>query len=247
MQERAMGWQAGRCVANSLAWYETLLRTHDVSGAISRGVWTCRQGVPPYYSNAVTLDRSDAVVQTRVLRDLEVDLARPFSVKDSFAVLDLVPLGLRPLFDAEWIWRAPSAVPPGHGPRHVEWRRVTGNEELERWEASWRDHGSPASTRVFLPELLESGDVALLAAHRGERIVAGCVANRTRAVVGFSNFFADEADDADREHLMASAVGETMRFAPGMPVVGYERDEDLARARRLGFDTVGPLRVWLAE
>ena len=37
---------------------------------------------------------------------------RPFSVKDSFAVLELAPLGLRPLFGAEWIWRDPSLGPP---------------------------------------------------------------------------------------------------------------------------------------
>jgi len=35
--------------------------------------------------------------------------------------------------------------------------------------------------------------------------------------------------------------------APGLPVVGYERGEELDRAMRLGFAPVGPLRIWLAE
>jgi hypothetical protein len=239
-----MSWQASRCVSNSLGWYETVLRTHGVSGAITKGLWACRQKVPPYYSNAITVDSSDAAVQTEVLRDLEADLVRPFSVKDSFAVLELAPLGLRPLFDAEWVWRDLSSGPPEYERREVEWRRVMGDEELGRWEAAWRNNGSPADARVFLPGLLTSGEVVLLAAHHGDRIVAGCAANRTPGVVGFSNFFTDEAD---REPLMASAIGETMRFAPGLPVVGYETGEDLAGARRLGFEAVGPLRVWLAE
>ena len=239
-----MSRQASRCVFNNLGWYEAVLRTHGVSGAITKGVWTCRQRVPAYHSNAITVDSSGAAVQTQVLRDLETVLERPFSVKDSFAVLELAPLGLRPLFDAEWIWRDPSAGPPDDDRHDVEWRRVMGDEELGRWEAAWRSNGSPADTRVFLPDLLTSGEVVLLAAHQGDRIVAGCAANRTPGVVGFSNFF---TDDADRELLMASAVGEAMRFAPGLPVVGYESGEDLARARRLGFQAVGPLRVWFAE
>jgi hypothetical protein len=243
-QTRPMSSQATACVANSLGWYEAVLRPHGVSGEITMGVWTCRQRVPPYYSNAITVDASDARVQAEVLRDLAMDLARPFSVKDSFAALELAPLGLRPLFDAEWMWRDPSSGAPEHGPRNLEWRRVTSDEELDRWEAAWRTNGSPANSRVFLPDLLTSGDVLLLAGHQGDRIVAGCAANHTPGVVGFSNFF---AEDAERESVMASALGAVMRLAPGLPVVGYDRGDDLAIARRLGFHTVGALRVWLAD
>jgi hypothetical protein len=240
-----MSWQTSACVSNSLGWYEAVLRTHGVSGVITGGVWTCHEEVPPYYSNAMTIDSSDAVVQTEVLRDLAKDLVRPFSVKDSFALLDLAPLGLQPLFDAEWMWRDPSSGPPSADqPSDVEWRRVTSNEELADWETAWRTNGSPASTRVFLPALLTPGDVVLLAGRKGGRIVAGCAANHTPGVVGFSNFF---AEDAEREVLMAAAIGETMLLAPGLPVVGYDGGDDLVHATRLGFHTVGALRVWLAE
>ena len=82
------------------------------------------------------------------------------------------------------------------------------------------------------------------AGHQGDRIVAGCAANHTPGVVGFSNFF---AEDAEREPIMASALGAVLLLAPGLPVVGYDRGDDLAHAKRLGFQTVGALRVWLAE
>ena len=239
-----MNWQTSACVSNSLGWYEAVLRTHGISGVITRGVWTCRQEVPPYYSNAITLDSSDAAVQTEVLRDLAKDLVRPFSVKDSFALLELNQLGLRPLFDAEWMWRDPSSDPPEHNPNNGEWRRVTSNQELDNWEAAWRTNGSPADTRVFLGDLLTSGDVVLLAAHQGDRVVAGCAANRAQGTVGFSNFF---AEDIDREPIMGSALHEVMLLAPGVPVVGYDSGDDLAHAKRLGFQTVGALRIWLAE
>jgi hypothetical protein len=239
-----MSRRTSSCVSNNLGWCEAVLRTHGLAGAIAAGLWSCRQRVPPYYSNAMTLAPSDPAVQTELLRELAADLVRPFSVKDSFAALDLAPLGMRPLFDAEWIWRDPSAGEPEGERRDVEWRRVTSPVELDRWETAWGDDGSPTDTRVFLPHLLADRSVVLLAARDGDRIVAGCAANRAAGVVGFSNFF---ADDADREPLMTSAVREVMRLAPGLPVVGYERGEDLVRARRAGFRSVGPLRVWLAE
>ena len=243
-QTLPMNWQTSACVSNSLGWYEAVLRPHGVSGAITGGVWTCRQQVPPYYSNAITIDLSDAALQTEVLRELAGDLRRPFSVKDGFAILELAPLGLRTLFDAEWMWRDPSTSAPDHGRRDLKWRRVTNNEELNHWEAAWRTNGSPADTRVFLPDLLGSAGVVLLAGHQGDRIVAGCAANHTPGVVGFSNFF---AEDAEREPIMASALGAVMLLAPGLPVVGYDRGDDLAQAKRLGFHTVGELRVWLTE
>jgi hypothetical protein len=31
---------------------------------------------------------------------------------------------------------------------------------------------------------------------------------------------------------------------PGLPVVGYERGEDMAAAREAGGRVIGPLRVW---
>ena len=210
-------------------------------GACGRVVSGCR----PYYSNAITVDSSDPAAQTEVLRDLAKDLRRPFSVKDSFAALELAPLGFRPLFDAEWMWRDPSSGPPEGVRRDLDWRRVT-NDRGARPDGRLRGglNGSPADTRVFLPDLLTSGDVVLLAGHQGDRIVAGCAANHTPGVVGFSNFF---AEDADREPVVASALGAVLLLAPGVPVVGYDRGDDLAHAKRLGFHTVGELRIWLAE
>jgi hypothetical protein len=140
--------------------------------------------------------------------------------------------------------RDPSKAPPETEPGAAEWRRVTDAVELERWEAAWRENGSPADTRVFLPALLTAADVALFAAYRDGRIVGGCVANRTPGAVGLSNVF---AEDGDKESVVAGAIAETIRFAPGMPVVGYERGADLVRFVRLGFRPVGPLRILLVS
>jgi hypothetical protein len=236
------GTEVNLCVANSLGWYEAIFRTHGLSGTLTDGVWACRGKVPPYYSNALSVAPGWTAAQAKVLLDLAGDLGRPFSVKDSFAVIDLGAGNARELFSAEWMLLDPSTPPPEAEPGSAVWRRVTDADELDRWEAAWRENGSPAETRVFLPALIADPDVALFAADRDGRIVGGWAANRTPGAVGLSNVF---AEDLDTESVAAAAVAETMRFAPGLPVVGYERGDDLARFVRLGFRPVGPLRVLL--
>jgi len=228
------------CVANSLGWYEAVFRTHGLSGTLTDGLWACRGKVPPYYSNALTVAPGWSEARAKVLLDLAADLGRSFSVKDSFAAMDLGAGNLRELFSAEWMLLDPSTAPPETEPGAAEWRRVTGALELERWEAAWRENGSPTDSRVFLPALIAGTDVALFAASRDGHIVGGCAANRTPGAVGLSNVFAEAAET---ESVAAGAIAETVRFAPGMPVVGYERGEDLARFVRLGFSPVGPLRI----
>jgi len=232
------------CVANSLGWYQAVFRTHGLSGTLTDGVWACRGKVPPYYSSALTVAPGWTAARTQVVLDLAADLQRPSSIKDSFAAMDVGALNARELFSAQWVLRDPGTAPPDSEPGSLEWRRVTRADELEHWEAAWRENGSPAERRVFLPALLTDTDVALFGAHRDGRIVGGCVANRTPGAVGLSNVFAEAHVT---EPAIAGAIAETMRFAPGMPVVGYERGEELDRFVRLGFRPVGPLRILLVN
>ena len=222
-------------------WYEAIFRTHGLSGAIADGIWTSRDNPPPYYGNAVTIAPSGVTAQLAILRDLGRVLGRPWAVKDSFFVLDLVQVGFQPLFDAEWIWRDPGTTPAPSDRHDISWRQVTTPAELDRWEAVWNANGSPTDSRVFLPAVLANETIALFAAHRGDTVIAGCAANRSADAVGFSNFF--EADDDDL--VVAGAIGEVARFGNGLPVVGYEGGQALARLLRLGFRSVGPLRVWI--
>jgi hypothetical protein len=231
------------CASNNVHWYEAIFRSHGLTGTTADGIWTSRDSAPPYYSNAVTVAPSGISVQVANLKDLGETLRQPWSVKDSFSMLELAPLGFRPLFEAEWIWRDAADAPiPGRG--DSTWRRVTTADELERWEGAWRENGSPTDSPVFVPDLLADPTIALFAAYRGGAIVAGCAANRSIDAVGFSNFFVAGGDE---DLLMAGAVSEVARFGAGLPVVGYEAGEMLARSRGLGFRTVGPLRVWLND
>jgi hypothetical protein len=60
-------------------------------------------------------------------------------------------------------------------------------------------------------------------------------------VTGISNVFKSGIAD---DPLWAGAVRAIARVRPGLPIVGYERGEDLAAARQAGFTVLGPLRIW---
>lgn len=229
------------CAANSVQWYQAIFGSHSLSGAIADGMWTSRDKPPPYYSNAVTVASSPVEAQAATIRDLGGTLRLPWSVKDSFSMLELSSLGFQPLFEASWIW-CDAADAPVPVRSDIVWRRVTTVAELERWEEAWRENGSPATSRVFVPDLLADPTVALFSADRRGAIVAGCAANRSDEAVGFSNLFIAGGDD---DRTMAEAVGEVARFGAGVPIVGYLAGERLARVGRLGFRTVGELRVWV--
>jgi hypothetical protein len=128
----------------------------------------------------------------------------------------------------------------------VEWSTLETPRDLAEWEAAWSiepaNGGASAPARVFLPPLLERADVAFLAARRAGRVVAGAVASRAAEVVGLSNLF---ARDPDADRLRAGCLARAVDAFPGLPVGGYALGSDLAAARALGFEEIGPLRVWV--
>jgi hypothetical protein len=237
------GPEAQICASNNVDWYRAVLATHGLNGNVANDVFQCHGRVPPYYSNAVAFLPGDITAQLQTIEALAANLNRQFTVNDCFARLPLETLGFRTLFDAQWIWRAPGMT--GDWSVRPPWRRVTCAQDLANWETAWRKFGSPISETVFLPDLLENPVVALFAAHANDKITGVCAANRSEHAVGFSNFFTDP--HADSDDLLASAVQQANLFAPGLPVVGYERGESLKTATKAGFRPVGPLRIWLYE
>jgi hypothetical protein len=182
-----------------------------------------------FYPNVVTLVAIDRV-QTAI-----AETEDGFTVKDSFALLDLAPLGFVPLFEAMWIWRD---AQPMKAEDPAAWHIVRDAASLVGWEEAWRD-GAPGPS-PFRPALLEARDHAFIAAEIEGRIVAGCVASRSASVVGVSNLFG-------AAELASGCLASVQSFAPNLPVVGYETDPALEGMKSLGFQALGPLRVWLRK
>jgi hypothetical protein len=211
-------------------WCDLVCRTYGVETRFTDHSWVALRRTPPLYPDAVTL--TGGARAGEVLR--LVDSTPGCSVKDSFADLELAGDGLRVLFEAEWIYRAPSSVDRIEA--GLPWVTVRTPEELRAWGAA---HGG-----AFHPELLDNPAVTILAVRDGDRLAAGVIGHRTSAAVDVSNLFTTTADP---DRVWASAVAALSAWAPGLPLVGYEGDESLADARSAGFTAVGPLRVWLRD
>jgi len=238
---------------NNGTWCDAVCRAHGGETAFVEGMWINRDPSPPFYPNAVTLGPRDMTSQLRSIQDLlDSGLPTPWSVKDSFCALDLAPLGFDVLFEAQWIGLRPEETLLVHDRLGSRWKRVASESELVMWEAAWSGQidvaeASAPMTRAFPPVLLQDTNVAFLAERDGW-VVAGIVANRSNdlssEVVGISNLFLPaEGGEVHR----AEAVAAARATFPGLPMVGYERGADLVHMQELGFEVLGPLRVWVTK
>jgi len=232
---------------NNAIWCDTICRANSIACEFHAQLWLSRQPVPRFYPNAVTFANPSAgsAQLARIQQLLSEALPASAGVKDSFCTLELAPMGFQQLFQAAWIWRASRPRLDRVG-AEVDWVRVRDADELSEWELAW--NGPPASeqsapaARVFPPALLADRDIVFIAALINERIVAGAIANRTDDVVGLSNVF---APDGAAARFWPGCVGAAMDAFAGLPLVGYASGGELAIALSLGFEAVGPLRVWV--
>jgi hypothetical protein len=199
-----------RAARNNAEWCDAVCRAHGRPGEFREVMWINRHGTPRFYPNLVTLAATaDPDTYVEGVRELvAAGVPGDCGVKDSFAALDLAPLGFRLLFDAQWIARAASAPGVADAMPGVRWLKVERARELADWESAWAgvpvDPKSSSLARVFLPTLLADDDVAFIAAYQGHRLVAGAIANRAADVVGWSNLFVPtaQADQTHRQHAI---------------------------------------------
>jgi len=228
---------------NNALWCDTVCRAHGLPGEFHDSLWLNRHPVPRFYPNLVTL----APTSLEPIYDLIAAApAGSIGIKDSFATLDLAPLGFQILFRAQWFWWTSSRPKPSDAVAGIRWATVQGPQELVAWEAAWNrtPDAQPGQqpSAIFPPSLLADHDIRFVAAYLDQQVVAGAIANRTGDVVGVSNLFVPE-DNAPG--FWAGCIATILDVFPGMPLVGYERGHDLAVAQHLGFEVLGPLQVWV--
>jgi hypothetical protein len=237
--------KAAACAANNADLYQAVFRAHGLSDHRNAAMWWSEETAPLYYSNLTTLAADAPQAQAEMVERLKSVRGRPFSVKDAFRRLDLEPLGFRRLFEATWIRAEPQRMAQGpDGAMPAGWRRIGDPAALEAWERAWGAGGSPADRCVFPAAILDDPLVAILGRTVGSGFDAGCIVNFSPDVAGMSNVFSTAGRPPGFFEEAASAAAAS---APGLPLVGYERGEDLDGALAAGFQPVGGLRVWLLD
>jgi hypothetical protein len=189
-------------------------------------MWVNAQAVPRFYPNAVTLRHDAAAIgEQRATLDILAKSNPPgrWSVKDSFATLDLTRRGFDLLFDARWIRQLPLLI--ARTSSDLQWQRVEAGD-------------------TFPAALFADESFAMFAGSREGEVVAGGTLYRAEKVVGLSNVVAEPGDAvAVFRDLVALAAG----LFPGLPIVGYESGNELQAAVNAGFEPGDALRIWVRE
>ena len=118
-------------VINNARWCDAVCRSHGYPGEFTGRLWVSARHALPFYPNAISLSPDVTAAEATSGQDP----TRPYSVKDSFARLDLAPEGLTPLFDAEWIALLPAPGEPPAGD-DLSWDAVTDPGDLAQWETA---------------------------------------------------------------------------------------------------------------
>jgi hypothetical protein len=232
-------------VLNNVYWYRAMFQAHRLACAFDDLMWSSTASPPPFHSNLVVL--SPAVDMRRVreqLDTLERTLsAAGFSMKDSFANLDLAACGYEVLLEAKWIWHEP--LNNRTTGKSGNWTTLASPDELVLWEDAWwgdaKNTLTGPMTRQFPASLLESPHHRFFAKLDGRTVVAGAIANRSPGAVGLSNTFCLGAPVFDDWAGLMQCVDDHF---PGVPMVGYERGGALDVAKASGFVPTGALRIW---
>ncbi|PSJ63704.1 hypothetical protein [Pseudaminobacter soli (ex Li et al. 2025)] len=230
-----------RAAFNNAAWCDAVCAARHKPGAFLDHIWVQRHGSPPYYPDAVTLTAGGIHQQEQCIVDLSQLRPSGLAVKDSFCGLELGRFGFQVLFETSWI-AVPIPARSSSG-NDTLWHQVNSSEDLQRWEAAWSGNDQiDESSRTFLPNLLANPDIRFLLALDEGNPIGGGILNRAAGVVGLSNVF---SCGMPAESLWRGLIAQAARQFPGLPLVGYERGDDLTMALRAGFEPIGRLRVWL--
>jgi hypothetical protein len=220
----------GLAAHNNAELCDAVARTHGLEPRFDADAWTSARRTPLLYPDGISLTIETSAADLLA----QIDSSPGCSIKDSYAALDLAPHGFRVLFEAQWIVRTPDPAPaPGSA---LTFEPVRDASRFAEWENAWRGADGPVD--VLRPALLHEQSITVAAARRSGEVVAGAIFNRSAEVVGISNLFGP-ADARDGALACAAAA------FPERTLVGYESAADLDHAVAAGFETAGPLRVWI--
>ncbi|WP_428642611.1 hypothetical protein [Roseibium sp.] len=230
---------AGRqeaCAHNNALWCDAVLKTAGARTRFRPGFWQAEDRILPLYPGLVTLSAQPGTDFYTALESLPPNAA----VKDSFASLNLGPLGFQKLFSGTWLFRpAQSATRPPHG---AGWHKVTHVDGLKKWLAAW--NADEELHHILSAKLLDMNAVDFAAIYKEDGIRAGAIFNAgpklgPSEVLGLSNVFS-------RKNWLYAGLHDLLEPFPHRQICTYETDDGLLPVyRQLGFEDCGRLGVWL--
>lgn len=223
-----MDIQVERAVLNNVAWCGMVCAAHGINPYFKENLWGLHSKAPTFYPEIITTSRNATIEEVKSF----IENGEVSSIKDSFANLNLIPIGFKILFEAEWIFH-PSV--PDLEPLETPWHVITTEKDLTQWTIT------SGLEDVIKPDLLKTKEVKIFISEKNDG-VSGFIANLSANVVGISNVF---SVGKDMESLWRD-IPKIISFEfPGLAMGGYEHDCNLTAAHLSGWTSIGPLRVWI--
>ncbi|AZB44015.1 hypothetical protein CEF21_17780 [Bacillus sp. FJAT-42376] len=217
-----------KAILNNIDWCRIVSESHGAIAASADSVWGLYSKAPDFYPEIISFCRDADLAEVNDF----IKKGHVSSMKDSYADLNLSPLGFEILFEAEWIYQEPAAhrVALQSG-----WKVIATEHDLQKWTLT------NGLENVIKPGLLKNKDVKIFM-HETNDEISGFIANRSHDVVGISNVLSPKTADG---RIWGEIPGLAAAEFPGLPMAGYEHDDDLIQAQLSGWKSLGPVRIWL--
>jgi hypothetical protein len=228
------------CSDAAAAWHSSWLTALGLRSRRDEGVWRAADRPPHIYFAGITL-RPD--VPAERIADV------PGSICDAWQTLDLASRGFRVWRTEPWFYR-PAGPLADSGPPELELVPVSTPAEVYEFEAvSVRGFGGEDDTvepgRIHPPAVLADGAMKMFIGRVQGRAVAAAMGYRTDAVVGV--FGVTTVGSARGRGYGMALTRAAMLTETGLPAILAPSEQGEALYRRLGFDSVGELSIWVKE
>jgi hypothetical protein len=225
------------CAEAYAAWHTSWLTALGVGSVRRDGAWRALGRPPVIYLAGITLEPA---VPASALADV------PGSVGDVWHALDLTPHGFRVWRTEPWFYRPAGSLPPSPATA-LELVRVTTPSEVEEFEAvSVRGFGNEDDTvepgTLHPPSILSDDAMHMFLGRVDGRPVAaamGYVLADAVGVFGVTTVASARGRGYGTAVTRAALLAET-----GLPAVLAPSKQAVNMYDRLGFRTVGELRIW---
>ena len=230
-----------KAIRNNLNLYELIFDTHQLRYHSTNEIWYSTEIAPRLYSNLITISEGWVPDDTLQIIDnaYKNQPRKQWSIKDSFAMLNLEDLGFIKRFTAQWIYLDSAKFIPQPQYKQLEYQIIQDEAELTIWKQGWGTYEEPGE-EIFLPGLLNLPTVKFIAGYHQGQLLSGCLVNKTDGVFGISNFFSPSDDPGYWTDMLQFIFNEIEKN----DVVGYEGDDVLENLKTIGFQSIGRLIVW---
>lgn len=229
------------CARADAAWHASWLAALGCRSEDDGEVWRALDAPPYIYFAAITLRRDVPVGAVASIRG---------SICDSWQSLDLEPHGFRVWRQDPWYYRQAGAPVSEEPPRELEIVRVQSAAEVaELEEVSVRGFGGddarvePGS--LHPASILEDSRMALFIGRVDGVAVGASMGYRTDDAVGV--FGVTTVASARRRGYGAALTSTALLTETGLPAILASSTEGEPLYRRLGFERVGELSIWVRE